>query len=306
MENEITFCGKTDGIAVEQMVRFGQFNMKTKHFHSQYELFYIIEGERVFFFHNRQYLATSGDLILIDTSLIHMTQSLSSKDHGYNRVILYIDYEKMEEYHRKYPELQLIRFFHEHYGVYHLNEEQQSQFLTLYRDLRMALTGKTGPYKTGIDLGIVNWLYKITTQLPAQKMDVAPTADTAKCRTVYAVADYLSANCEENLSLDELAERFYLSKYYLCRIFKEITSYKITEYVNIHRIRKAKHLLEDTDYSISEIARMLGYESITYFEKTFKAYMSVSPLRYRKTRDTGSLLAEEKLGVLNDTVFLKR
>ncbi len=302
--NKITFFAKTDGISIEQMVRFEQFNMKTKHFHNQYEIFYIIEGERQFFFNNRQYQAKSGDLILIDTNQIHMTQSVSSDDHGYNRVILYIDYQKMQEYDEKYSDLQLIRFFHENYGVYHLTEEQQRQFLMLYHDLRIFLTKKERNYKTGVELNVLAWLHKMTNQLSRNETNVPASPDTARYKTAYAVADYLSENCEKNISLDELAEHFFLSKYYLCRIFKEVTDYKITEYVNIHRIRKAARLLEDTSLSISDIATQLGFESLTYFEKTFKTYMVLSPLKYRKSLNY--LATSEELSVLDDTSFLKR
>ena len=72
----------------------------------------------------------------------------------------------------------------------------------------------------------------------------------------------------------------------MSRTFKEITGYGISEYLNIHRIREAKRLLEETDLSVQQIARKLGYESITYFEKVFKTYMTMSPLKYRKTMNT--------------------
>ena len=132
-DNKLTFFGKIPGISVEQLIRYGQFDMKVKHFHTQYEIFYIIEGERQFFFNNRSYNAYAGDLTIIDTNLVHTTRSIGPDDTGYNRVILYIDYEKMCEYDSKYPELKLVDFFHHNYGIYHLDEEQRTLFLNLYR-----------------------------------------------------------------------------------------------------------------------------------------------------------------------------
>lgn len=283
---KVTFYGEIEGISLEQMVRYGKFNMRIKHFHNQYEIFYIIEGERLFFFNNREYIARAGDLILVDTNLIHMTKSVTAEDTGHNRVILYITKDKMDSFDRQYPSLQLVRFFHEHYGVYHLDKTQQAMFLTLYRNLRLAMTNREHNYKTGIELEILSWLFKLMAYASGQEQTLPNASDHAKYRTAYAVADYLSENCEKKLSLDELAGHFYLSKYYLCRIFKEITGYTISEYANIHRIRKAKRYLEETDMSISEIAHVLGYESLTYFEKIFKSYMTLSPLKYRKTLNT--------------------
>ena len=108
----------------------------------------------------------------------------------------------------------------------------------------------------------------------------------SKYQNIYAVADYISEHFDETITLDLLADQFYISKYYLSRTFKEITGYGISEYLNIHRIREAKRLLEETDLSVQQIARKLGYESITYFEKVFKTYMTMSPLKYRKTMNT--------------------
>ena len=136
---KVTFYGEIEGISLEQMVRYGKFDMRVKHFHNQYEIFYIIEGERLFFFNNREYVARSGDLILVDTNLIHMTKSVTAEDTGHNRVILYVSYDRMKAFDGQYPSLQLVRFFHEHYGVYHLDKEQQALFLNFYRKDRKSV-----------------------------------------------------------------------------------------------------------------------------------------------------------------------
>lgn len=299
---KVTFYGEIEGISLEQMVRYGKFNMRVKHFHTQYEIFYIIEGERLFFFNNREYVAKSGDLILVDANLIHMTKSVTAEDTGHNRIILYITKDKMEGLEAHYPALQLVRFLHDHYGVYHLDKDQQALFLNLYRTLRIALTNKGHNYKIGIELEILSWLYKLQAYISRQEQTLPHSSDNPKYRTAYAVADYLSENCEQNLSLDELASHFYLSKYYLCRIFKEITGYTTSEYTNIHRIRKAKRYLEETDMSISEIAHELGYESLTYFEKLFKSYMTLSPLKYRKTLNTVTYTNQLTTELTDDTL----
>ena len=71
-DNKITFFGKCDGISVEQLIRYSRFNMNVKHFHNQYEIFYIIEGERQFFFDNKSYNAYAGDIAILDTNLMRI------------------------------------------------------------------------------------------------------------------------------------------------------------------------------------------------------------------------------------------
>ena len=283
---KVTYYGETDGISLEQMVRYGKFDMRVKHFHTQYEIFYIIEGERVFFFNNREYIARAGDLILVNSNLIHMTRSVTGSNDGHNRIILYITREKMESYDAMLPSLHLVQFFDDYYGIYHLDREQQALILALFRSIRHALTERKRNYRTGIDLDILSWLFKMMEFVRMQHQETPNESDTPKYRAAYKIADYLTENCERPISLEELSEEFFLSKSYICRIFKEVTGYTISEYTNIHRIRKAKRYLEETDLSISEISHRLGYESLTYFERMFKHYMTLSPLKYRKTLNT--------------------
>lgn len=280
---KVTYYATIDGISLEHMVRYGKFDMRVKHFHNEYEIFYILEGERLFFFNNRNFIASKGDLILVDTNLIHMTKSVSEDDTGHNRIILYVSSDRMQDLDRKYPTLQLVRFFHQHYGVYHLTPQQQEHFMDLYYFFKQECKEKERNYKQAVELAVTSYFLQLTRELDYHAQESPLNPDDGKIRHVYEIADYLSEHCEEALSLDDLAAKFFLSKYYTCRVFKEVTGYTISEYTNIHRIQKAKRYLEETDMSVAEIADQVGYGTMTHFEKTFKTYMTVSPLKYRKT-----------------------
>ena len=102
-----------------------------------------------------------------------------------------------------------------------------------------------------------------------------------KYQKVDEVAHYIVEHCTEQISLEDLAGRFYINKFYLSRIFKEVTSFTINDYLNVNRIKKAHRLLLETDDSITSIAEQLGYENITYFERVFKKYRNMTPLKYR-------------------------
>ena len=53
------------------------------------------------------------------------------------------------------------------------------------------------------------------------------------------MAKYIAENCTLPLSLESVADTFFVNKCYLSRIFKEITGFTINEYINVHRIRRA-------------------------------------------------------------------
>lgn len=110
-------------------------------------------------------------------------------------------------------------------------------------------------------------------------------------------------NYTKAVSLDTIAEDLFMSKYYICRIFKEYTGFTITEYINILRIKKATQLLENSNQSISDVATELGFESASYFERTFKKIMNVTPLKYRKTHQSVTIEHEE-LNTLDDSDYI--
>ena len=167
----------------------------------------------------------------------------------------------------------------------HLTQKQQEKFLHMYEVLKTEFSNRSRSYKAMIEMEIIHYFIDFIRDNP----ELTPIKDetaihkSSKYQTIYNIADYISDHYAESISLDGLAGIFYLSKFYLSRSFKEVTGYGVNEYVNILRTKRAKQLLEETTLSVSEIAGTVGYESITYFEKVFKTYMSISPLKYRKT-----------------------
>lgn len=279
----VIYYAQTEGFTLERIVRTGSFDMRAKHFHHQYEIFYILEGERQFFFNQRLCTASAGSLILIDENVIHMTRSPSNNSGGHDRIILYIDRNKMQALENKFPQLRLIEFFHANYGVFHLSPEQQERFIRFYLRLVDEFDHKAPHYKIQIELELVQYFIDFMRDTCLTENAALPTGLSAREEQVYAVAAYLASHCTEKPRLDELASRFFLSKYYLCRSFREITGYTIHEFMHLHRIQAAVRQLEESELSIAALAKSLGYDSVSYFEKIFKEYMNCSPLQYRKS-----------------------
>ncbi len=86
----------------------------------------------------------------------------------------------------------------------------------------------------------------------------------------------------ENISLNSLAEQFYLHPNYLSRLFKEKTGCNFVEYLTEVRMEKVKELLRSTDRKITEVCEMAGYDNPRYFSKVFKQYTGLTPREYRE------------------------
>lgn len=96
------------------------------------------------------------------------------------------------------------------------------------------------------------------------------------------IKDYLENNFNSKIKIKDLTSNFYISRSELFYIFKKYTNSTIIGYLNTLRINKAKELLKDTNYSITEISQLVGFDSVQYFSRVFKKSIGNSPSKFRK------------------------
>ena len=95
------------------------------------------------------------------------------------------------------------------------------------------------------------------------------------------IVKYVDSHYCKNISLKFLAGHFYLEQKYLSKLFKNYIGQGFIEYVTNKRIEKAKKLLANTNYTISEIAEQVAYEDANYFSVVFKRNVGITPREYR-------------------------
>ena len=94
---------------------------------------------------------------------------------------------------------------------------------------------------------------------------------------------YIYTNIDVDINMDELAQSFSISKFYMHKIFKEIFGRNIYESIKSIRLQKASTLLLTNKYStITEIASLCGYSSQTSFIRVFKERFLMTPTAWRK------------------------
>ncbi|MCX7714882.1 MAG: AraC family transcriptional regulator [Clostridia bacterium] len=96
--------------------------------------------------------------------------------------------------------------------------------------------------------------------------------------------EYMQSNLHLNLTLDLLAAQIHLSPEYLSRYFKKATGKNVSSYLMELRISKAKRLLAESSYPITEICHLCGYSSLSNFRKYFGKITGMSPSDYRKLK----------------------
>lgn len=120
-----------------------------------------------------------------------------------------------------------------------------------------------------------------TRALVQQTQDMAQSSAASADHIVSSVQAYISAHYGEQLSLDQLAQQFYLSSSYLSRLFKRETGTTLTTYLQNVRIEAAKNLLRTTALKSYEVAERVGINDPVYFSRIFKKITGLKPKDYR-------------------------
>ena len=100
--------------------------------------------------------------------------------------------------------------------------------------------------------------------------------------TLQKVIAYINVHYKRKLSIEELADTFYISPFYLSRQFKQYTGHTIVDYISSRRMGEAQKLLLYTSHSVKKIASLCGYENTHYFYTVFKKHFMMTPVAYRK------------------------
>lgn len=280
MEN-IVYRQIMPGLELDQVIRDHEYSMVTRHFHDTYELYYLVEGERYYFIDKETYLVKQGDVVLVKPNQIHKT---SLAEHSYhNRILLQIRSDMLDPFLQANGLNTLEALYAACNSILSVKEEDREQVERLLHQMKEEMEKKQKHYELLVRMKLAELLVVLSRYRAKETFyQESQKVQTVKHQKVHEVADYLLSHPETEESLEELAARFYISKSYLSRIFKEVTSFTVNEYININRVKKAQSLLIHSEYSVTEIAGMLGFESITYFERVFRKYADSAPLKYRK------------------------
>ena len=110
---------------------------------------------------------------------------------------------------------------------------------------------------------------------------------------VAAVKNYIYNHYAEDLNLETLAEKVYLSSGYLSFIFKKETGMNLNRFIRVFRMEKAKELLCTTNMKVAMVSEKVGFANSSYFCRSFREYYGSSPESYRKGNNEDEEASEE-------------
>lgn len=232
-------------------------DMQTNHYHDTYELFFVVKGIRYIFLDGVCHVLNPGDIILIKPYQTHYMQSLSSD--FYARYVLNFAPDYLDGMLKPAEKQRFLEVLQN--DILHLTTEQSGELVEVFELLLLCRDYYTRQERT---------------QMP--ELSAAPRQEILD-----AIA-YINAHYAEKIDLETIASQIHLSKYYFCRIFREVTGATVLEYLTNVRLTRAGRLLVESSLAIQEIAQKTGFASLVHFSRTYRNAYGVSPSDTRRRR----------------------
>ena len=131
---------------------------------------------------------------------------------------------------------------------------------------------------------MVKLLHSFAEQLGAQAESLAIINEGSEPVAIARARQYILANLDQPLPLGDVAKHASLSASHFCRMFKDFTGLTLTDYINRSRVEWAKRELLKPEVRISEIAFLVGYQSLSQFNRSFSRIVGASPTEFRRER----------------------
>lgn len=260
------------------------------HWHSEFEILVITEGEAQFRIDDRYFNVKKGGIVFIKSDSLHSMNAAPGTPADFYAVVFHPDfmggYGNDSIQHKYIDSVNDGSVFFSDY-IFPKEEWEHTVFdrLALIKEL-------FAQKQPGYELLIKSYIYEIWYLMYthcAKNINYASKQSDHKITRIKSMLLWLRNNYREHITITAMAVQFHISEGQLCRFFKSMTKMSIIEYINYYRISKSIELLESTDMPVGEIALESGFDNISYYNKVFKKYMYMTPVEFRmSSREQGT------------------
>lgn len=242
------------------------------HIHEWYEIYYFINGSGLFKVEGNSYPIESGSVLVMRTGEAHYIDI--NPNRPYTRISIHFDPRILSDID---PENILLYPFTER-PLGRLNLYNSSDFKsTLYHTLIQNMTVETGERRIQLLSNLVPLLNEIRIAFESKSKN----AENAENSTIHNIVKYINSHYSENINLDVICDRFFISKSQLCRTFKQATGSSVWKYVTIKRLLAA-HELISLGQAPTEIYSKCGFNDYTSFFRAYKTHYGIPPTKAPK------------------------
>lgn len=267
-----------EGFCISSSKVSGFFSMPEKHIHEKYEIYYLVSGERYYFIKDRFFKIKKGHLVFVNQGEMHKTTDAGQPDH--ERILVYFKRDFAATING-YTDKLLGLLHQKSHCVLGLSIKEQQTAENIFNEMNEETSKQSLGFETCLQ-GLLMKLLVFIVRTMVDHDEHTYVSSSPKHQKVSEIVQYINAHYTEHLAIPQISDLFYISPYYMGRIFKETTGFTLVEYVNNVRVKEAQRLLADKSLKVIQVSEMSGFGSVAQFNRSFRELAGTSPLNYRK------------------------
>ena len=254
------------------------------HYHEFYKLLFFISGKGSYFVEGKRYVLAPGDVVLIGKHCVHRPEF--STGAFCERIILYIAPEFLER--ESSGVCQLTDCFSKEYDhVLRPNENIRKELFSILTNMEQELSSNRYGREILSNGMLLHLLVGIARSIFHKEVQ-KPAPLHPKSRRMQDLMAYLDAHLTEELNIDALAEKFYISRFHMMRRFREETGTTIHAYISDRRLMLARDCINE-GMAATEACFRCGFGSYSSFSRAYGKFFGTTPTG----RNVSSSIMEE-------------
>lgn len=238
------------------------------HWHENLEILYFIEGKAQITCDMNVIEANIYDIVCINSNNLHSIMSLSECCKYY---CLIIDKNLCESFDSSIKNIIIKSII------------KDSSANLIFDKIVREMSERKIYYKSIVKANAIELFLYLCRYFSIDGDISLDTANNNKLTMVKNSIKYIKNNFRGNITIDDICKNIGFSKYYFCRVFREVTNKTVVDYINFLRCDYACKLLATGNYNATESAELCGFKNISYFSKIYKKYIGRLPsVEYKK------------------------
>jgi len=246
------------------------------HHHDFYEIYFFISGDVTYLIEGKSYYLEPGNIVLIDSKELHQAV-INSEEGFYERIVLWINRSFLKKLSSEKMDLSLCFEDTKKKNVLNVDFEQQKNIRFILNKIVNLENYKGIGYELLYKAYITELMVHINNLLFYEKLEL--DTEIKKSNLIDGIIEYVNNNIEEDITVDEIAEKFYLSKFHLSREFKKYTGTTIHRYIVQKKLIEAKELILK-EMPIIEVYKKCGFGDYSNFFRAFKNEYGITPKQF--------------------------
>ena len=252
-------------------------NMARRHYHDNYEIFLMVDGERNLFFDNKKYLLKKGNLFVIEPFLPHGTAS--TENLSYKRYLLNLAPRELSPI--LLPNEINVLFDGVSTCALSLDKEDFHMAKLFFSEIDRHKREHTAFSQKLARMFAVHLMELISREAKSRNTIKLESATTKNEFPIMHALRYINLNFTENITLDFISEYAHMSKSNFCLVFKKMMGETFIDYLNTLRVAQVHKLLITTNLQLGAIAEQTGFTSVDYMTRMFKKVHGIPPSSLR-------------------------